>query len=172
MWEKQRAASFRNEPCPYWAYFWIWPQNEDRNRKSVTATTASRDRDKLGQLSLPSSQRPECAEGKQQWRATWPSLQIHPKPLSPSYSCDSTVEERWNRSVKHSSFKCLLICCLVKTCSETKLEALLMPLFKNTPFQYSKLYLCLLLIITCWPQWLFSSPWLGLYGPHLMLAGN
>lgn len=115
-----------NEPYLYWGNTWIWPKRQVRNWKSTTI--ASWKSDNLVQLSLPSNQRPWYEEGKQRWTTTQPSFK-------PTWNIMTALLQKCESALPNAASSRVLICYLVKTCSESKLEALLMSLYENIPFK-------------------------------------
>lgn len=118
-----------NEPYLYWGHTWIWPKSKLGIGKS--STMASRKRDSLAQLSLSSTQRPGYEEGKQRWKTTQPSFKSTWNIMTALLKNAETV--LWNADSSR-----VLICYVVKTCSESKLESLLMSLYETIPFKIGK----------------------------------
>lgn len=114
-----------NKPYLYQGNTWMWPKRQVRNWKS---TIASLKRDNLIQVSLSSTQRPGYHEGKQRWTTTQSSFKS-------TWNIMTALLKKGESALWNAASSRVLICYLVKTCSESKLEALLMSLYENIPFK-------------------------------------
>lgn len=142
-----------NEPYPYWGHTWTWPKKQVRNRKSTTI--ASRKKGNLAQLP-PTHPEARVWRGQAEVNNHSDFFQI------PLKHYDSTVEERWNRSVKCSFIKSTHLLSSKNLLWKQAGGPLDVFIWKH-PLQNRQVYTCLLLIITCWPQWLFLTPCLELW---------